>query len=92
MNLKSIIVATCASLAVISFSADAAFVGRLATTPGGTDYQAYYDTESDLTWYLTGGLGRGHLSILGQTTSWSRVLTIGLSQPETWPAGLTIPA
>ena len=57
MNLKSIIVATCASLAVISFSADAAFVGRLATTPGGTDYQAYYDTESDLTWYLTGGFG-----------------------------------
>jgi len=31
-------------------SADAALVGRLAATPGGTDYQAYYDEDADLTW------------------------------------------
>ena len=30
--------------------ADAALVGRLPATPGGTDYQAYYDTQADLTW------------------------------------------
>jgi len=47
---KSIIGATCAYLAVVSFSADAALVGRLAATPGGTDYQAYYDDVADLTW------------------------------------------
>ncbi|MFK5950219.1 MAG: hypothetical protein QM500_15750 [Methylococcales bacterium] len=29
---------------------NAALVGRLAATEGGTDYQAYYDTETDLTW------------------------------------------
>ncbi len=47
---KSIIGATCACLAVVTFSADAALVGRLAATPGGTDYQAYYDDVADLTW------------------------------------------
>lgn len=47
---KSIIGAVCACLAVVSFSASAALVGRLAATPGGTDYQAYYDTDADLTW------------------------------------------
>ncbi len=30
--------------------ADAALVGRLAASPGGTDYQAYYDEDADLTW------------------------------------------
>ena len=31
-------------------SADAALIGRLAATPGGTDYQAYYDDVLDITW------------------------------------------
>ena len=31
-------------------TADAALVGRLAASPGGTDYQAYYDEDADLTW------------------------------------------
>jgi len=31
-------------------TADAALLGRLAATPGGTDYQAYYDEDADLTW------------------------------------------
>ncbi len=30
--------------------AHAALVGRLAATAGGTDYQAYYDTNANLTW------------------------------------------
>ena len=38
-------------------SADAALEGRLAATEDGIDYQAIYDTETDLTWYLTGGFG-----------------------------------
>jgi len=31
-------------------SADAALIGRLAATLGGTDYQAYYDDVANLTW------------------------------------------
>jgi hypothetical protein len=52
MNIQSVISATCACLTVVSFGADAALVGRLATTPGGTAYQAYYDTEADITWLV----------------------------------------
>ena len=39
-------------IAVLSIPtiANAALVGRLAATEGGSDYQAYYDTEADLTW------------------------------------------
>jgi len=42
---------------MVTTNANAALVGRLAITDGGTDYQAYYDTESDLTWLTdaTGG-------------------------------------
>ncbi len=43
MVFKSIIGTTCACLAAVSFSADAAFLSRL----GG---QAYYDDVADLTW------------------------------------------
>ena len=39
-----------ATILVLSTGANAALVGRLAATEGGTDYQAYYDTEADLTW------------------------------------------
>jgi hypothetical protein len=35
---------------VFTASANAALVGRLAATEGGTDYQAYYDEDADLTW------------------------------------------
>ncbi len=31
-------------------SANAALLGRLPTTPGGTNYQAYYDNVANLTW------------------------------------------
>lgn len=31
-------------------SATAAFFGRLPTTPGGMDFQAYYDDQLDITW------------------------------------------
>ena len=50
MNIQSVIGTTCACLTVVSFGADAALVGRLATPPGGTAYQAYYDTEAGITW------------------------------------------
>lgn len=31
-------------------SAQATLMGRLPFTPGGTDYQAYYDSDANLTW------------------------------------------
>ena len=36
-------------------SVDAALVGRLAATSGGTDYQAYYDDVLDITWRADAG-------------------------------------
>lgn len=50
MAIKSIIGATFTCLAVVSFNASAALIGRLSATPGGSDYQAYYDDQLDITW------------------------------------------
>lgn len=35
----------------------AALLGRAALTPGGTDYQAYYDTDLDITWLADASYG-----------------------------------
>ncbi len=45
-------------LVALAFSttASAALLGRLPATPGGTDYQAYYDTTLDLTWIADANL------------------------------------
>jgi len=63
-------------------SADAALLGRLAATPGGTDYLAYYDDVAKLTWL----------------TDVSYAYTIGDSayeimnwdQANAWVGGLTV--
>ena len=52
MNFKSMVGATCACLAVVSFNADAALEPRL----GGL---AYYDTEADLTWLTDANASAG---------------------------------
>ena len=47
----------CAGLfTLITVSADAALVGRLPATPGGTDFQAAYDTVLDITWVTNANL------------------------------------
>lgn len=48
--MKFLKMASAVTVLVLSTSANAALVGRLASTPGGTDYQAYYDDVADLTW------------------------------------------
>ena len=48
--MKFLKLATVVTALVLSTSANAALVGRLAATTGGTDYQAYYDDVADLTW------------------------------------------
>jgi len=52
-----------------------ALVGRLAVTEGGTDYQAYYDTEADLTWLADANAA-------GTTMNWANA--------NAWSAGLNI--
>jgi len=39
--------------------ADAALLGHLPTTPGGTDFQAYYDNTANLTWLANANAGAG---------------------------------
>jgi hypothetical protein len=41
---------TLVSLILVSSVAQAALIGRLPGTPGGVDFQAYYDTELGITW------------------------------------------
>ncbi len=36
---------------------DAALVGRLPATPGGSDFQAYYDTDANITWLADANVG-----------------------------------
>lgn len=43
-------------LTVPTATAHAALVGRLPSTPGGTDYQAYYDDVLDITWIADANL------------------------------------
>ena len=51
---RGIFIGMCTQL--ICFSAQAALEGRLPVTPGGVDYQAYYDTDRDLTWLADANL------------------------------------
>ena len=63
--------------AVLLFSSvvNAALVGRLALTEGGTDYQAYYDDDLDITW-------AANANINGIMMNWA--------DANTWAAGLDI--
>ena len=90
MVFKSIVGTTCACLTVVSFSADAALVGRLAATPGGTDYQAYYDTDADLTWLADASLGIGTSMGFDTANAWAASFDVagvtGWRLPDADPA------
>lgn len=43
-------------LSAITTTSQATLIGRLPATPGGTDYQAYYDDVLDITWIANGNL------------------------------------
>ena len=75
MNLK--ISQMFAFLFALSFlgSSHASLIGVLAATPGGTDYQAYYDDVADLTWLQDANAA-------GAGMSWSSA--------NTWVAGLDV--
>ena len=48
--MKIWIVVSTVIILFLSTSVNAALIGRLAATEGGTDYQAYYDDVANLTW------------------------------------------
>ena len=61
---------------------NAALVGRLAATEGGTDYLAYYDTDADLTWLAdANAVANGGHNLFGLITR---------SNALTWSAGLDV--
>ncbi len=45
-------------LVMAAGSANAALLGRVPDTPGGTDYQAYYDDEIEITWLADANFAR----------------------------------
>lgn len=49
-------VAITLTLCLATVTAQAALLGRAALTPGGTDYQAYYDDVLDITWMADANL------------------------------------
>jgi len=49
-------VAVAALLSLISAGASAALLVRAPLTPGGTNYQAYYDTTLNFTWTANANL------------------------------------
>lgn len=62
---------------------NAALVGRLAATEGGADYQAYYDTEANLTWLadanyaMTSGYDADGRMIWADSVNWVAGLSVG---------------
>jgi len=67
--------------------ANSALVGRLAATEGGTDYQAYYDTEANLTW-LADANGAGQDLIWFDANNW--VTNLNVSGVSDWRLPNTI--
>jgi hypothetical protein len=77
------------ALCFITLSAQAALIGRVALTPGGTDYQAYYDDVLDITWLAdadyaatnTFGVTGYGIGLYGVSMQWSTALawTVGMN-------------
>ncbi len=49
-----------AAMLAVSLTTHAALVGRAPLTPGGTDYQAYYDDVQNITWLRDANLARSN--------------------------------
>lgn len=85
--MKLVIVAV---LFLLALNANASLVGRLPATPGGTDYQAYYDTVLGITWLTdtkagagsafddsTGGTVTDGVMNWANASAWAASLTLG---------------
>lgn len=62
-------------LSVISVSVQAALIGVLPVTTGGTDYQAYYDDQLDITW--TANADINGFKLWSEQVTWAAGLNIG---------------
>jgi len=60
---------------ILSTSVSANLVGRLAATPGGTDYQAYYDDVANLTWLADANAVGGYVN-WDNANSWAATLVV----------------
>lgn len=54
----------------------AALIGELPLTPGGTDYQAYYDSVANLTWLANANAAGTNMNWAG-AMSWASGLNVG---------------
>ena len=61
---------------VISMSSHATLIGVLPDTPGGTDWQAYYDDVADLTWLANANAAGTTLNIWTDANAWAASLNI----------------
>jgi hypothetical protein len=70
----------------ITLTSEAALIGVLPTTPGGTDYQAYYDDVADLTWLADANPTAGSVydTIIPGTGR------MNWSDANTWVTGLSV--
>ncbi len=68
-------------------SAGATLIGRLPVTPGGTDYQAYYDPSANLTWLADANAGAGSVFDNGFSPA-DGAMTWG--NATDWVAGLSV--
>ena len=75
---KRIIGALCAGSLFLGLvtTANAALLGRLPATPGGTDYQAYYDEQLNITWAADPNI-KATMNNWSTANAWAAGLTIG---------------
>lgn len=81
-------------------TASAALLGRLPATPGGTNYQAYYDNVANLTWLAdanyakTSGYAAANANWLSGSSTTTNTITaggwMGWAAANTWAANLTV--
>lgn len=58
--IRVLFIALIVSIMASRSPAYAELLGRLPATPGGSDYQAYYDTELDITWLADASLAQSN--------------------------------
>ena len=80
--MKSLKIAAVATALIVSTSANSALLGRLAATEGGTDYQAYYDDEANLTWLADANYA--------MTSGYDADGRMNWANANTWAAGLNV--
>jgi hypothetical protein len=80
----------CAGLLTLGLTttADAALLSRLPATPGGTDYQAYYDTTLDITWVADANLAASNTFGVSGIWTGSNAGVMNWTTANNWIAGM----